>query len=143
MDKYKDKFDAICEEYGVEITKIHPVNSDMVEINVAYLDRKPMDVESISRIAKALSEAIDYEIGLDVSSSGVERVLDVSEYGTILNEYVQVKFVKQIDGADYVEGILKEVNDETVTIEYRVLHATKTIIIPLDNIKELSLAVKI
>lgn len=143
MSHYYDVLKAICDEQEVVITRFETINKDLIEAEVEYANYNPMDLNAIENIARIFAEQIDYEIALDLSSAGAQRLVDPQDYGIIKDKYVRVIFNEPMLDADYVEGIVKEVSEESIEIAYRVVHATKEISIPISNIKELSLTVNI
>lgn len=111
-------------------------STDMEVIDVEYVKEGPFkylkvfldkpegitveDCAQISRILnKKLDEAdlINEQYFLEVSSPGVERPFKKEEdYTKNIGNTVEARFFKPIDGKKSVKGILKEKDDESVTI---------------------------
>ena len=143
MEVYLSKIMDVATSLGLEIVEANLVSKDMLELSIARIDYSPVDLDTVSEAAAAFGEALDYSVGLDVSSAGAERVIKPDEYHTLKDQYVLVKFVNPIKNADYVEGVVMDVNEDFMVIQYRQLHASKTIEINLDNISFTRLAVKV
>lgn len=143
MDKYSALFEPIAKSLGLEIVSIRGSAHDLLEISVAYEDFRPMDLDTLEEASRLFAQAVDHEISLDVHSSGAERVIDPARYHEMKGRYVRIVFVEEVQGSDYVEGFVSSSDDEGIGLSYRVLQAEKSIMIPYQNIKTLSLAVKI
>lgn len=143
METYLAKFVPIVEPMGIEITHIKMLGNQLLEVRIAYKDFSSMDLDTVETVAQKLDEAIDFDVSLDVSSSGAEREIDPEDYARVVGRYVRIRFVNPIQGADYVEGEVLEVSETHIKVSYRVLQAAKTIEIERLNIKKLQLAVKV
>lgn len=143
MEKYLSKLTPIADTFGVNIIDAEMVGSDILELGIARKDFQPVDLELCSKVADAFGEAIDYEISLDVGSAGAERVIDVADYDDTVGQYVFISFNAPIQNADYVEGTVVEVDQNLITVSYKLKTADKKISIDKSNIKLLRLAVKV
>lgn len=143
MEKYITLFTPIAESFGVNIVDIEPIGNEILELGIARKDFEPVDLELCAKVAEALGAAIDYEISLDVGSAGAERLIDPSDYQDVVNQYVHIDFIKPIQDADYVEGSVVEVDENHVTVSYKMKTANKKIVVEIANIKTLRLAVKV
>ncbi|NLW15091.1 MAG: ribosome assembly cofactor RimP [Erysipelothrix sp.] len=143
MKSYLDIFEPIAKEMGVKIVHSKKVANDILEINIAYTDKvDSVDLETCAKVANAFAEATDFEIGLDVSSEGAERVIPANLFETVIGKHVYVKFKNPTEGMNDVEGELSEVKDSSICVKYRFKHTHKTIEIERENINLLRLAVK-
>lgn len=103
--------------------------------------------EKVSGEISAILDQLDSDEGnytLDVCSFGAERVLE--SHQEIINEvgnHVHVDLANPLKGLTEVEGTLKEVNDQSITVEYLLKGIRKTAVIELDNIRLIRLAVKL
>lgn len=143
MDKYLEIFTPIADTFGVNIVDIDKVGNDILELGIARKDFVPVDLDLCAQVAEAFGEAINYEIGLDVGSAGAERIIEPENYIDLENQYVFIQFMNPFQGADYVEGTVKTVDEENVTVTYRQKTALKEVAIERKNIKMLRLAVKV
>ncbi len=144
MESYIKVFTPLVDALDIEIIQVKKISNDLLEIIIAYKDRtEAIDLETSAKVAQVLAEAIDYEIGLDVSSQGAERMIQPQDYESVLNQYVFVKFKDPKQGMDQVSGELSAVHDTSITIKYRFKHTYKTVDVERENIELLRTAVKI
>lgn len=89
-----------------------------------YIDsQKGIDLDDCEKVSNAITEILDKEdyikeqYFLEVSSPGVERVLRKEKHlkDNIENE-VQIKLFKPLDGQKQYKGILKDFNNDYITI---------------------------
>lgn len=89
-----------------------------------YIDsEKGIDLDDCEKVSNLINELLDKEdyikeqYFLEVSSPGVERVLRKDKHlkDNIENE-IQIKLFKPIDGQKQYKGILKDFNDDYITI---------------------------
>ena len=100
--------------------------------------------EDISAILDLHEDAIDGEYYLEVCSAGAERELtNDQQIEASIEKYVYVSFKKNINDMEDVTGYLKEVNAESLTVEYMNKTVRKRLSVTKDNIKKIRLAVKI
>ncbi len=144
MKSYLEIFAPYLDEMELEITQSNQIGSDLIELMIAHKNSsESVDLDTCAKVAQTLAEAIDYEIGLDVSSQGAEREIDKEHYDSMVGEHVYIKFVNPKAGFDEIEGDVLEVNDDFVEVKYRFKHTHKTIEVERKNIALLRLAVRI
>ena len=89
-----------------------------------YIDsKKGIDLDDCEKVSNAITEILDKEdyikeqYFLEVSSPGVERVLRKEKHlQDNLGAEVQIKLFKPLDGQKQYKGILKDFNNEYITI---------------------------
>ena len=89
-----------------------------------YIDsEKGIDLDDCEKVSNAITEVLDKEdyikeqYFLEVSSPGVERVLRKEKHlKENLENEIQIKLFKPLDGQKQYKGILKEFNDDYITI---------------------------
>ena len=89
-----------------------------------YIDsEKGIDLDDCEKVSNAINELIDKEdyikeqYFLEVSSSGVERVLRKDKHlKANIGKEVSVKLFKQINGKKQYKGILKDYDENFITI---------------------------
>lgn len=108
-----------------------------------------IDIEECGDVSLELSELLDEKdfikgaYTLEVSSPGVERPLrSINEVKEHINHYIHVSLYVHIDGEKEYEGLLIDVKEDLLTIEYQVLSRKKEIKIPYDKIAKARLAVE-
>ena len=151
LDQIKTIVEPILLENGLRLyslnwTKFQHMKA--LEISVIS-DEGVLDIDHIAQISEPISEALDaselisFEYLLDIGSAGAERELALDELDGSLGKYVYVKFKNPIQGADGVYGDLIEVDQSSMTIEYRVKQAKKSIQLVKENVAKIRLAVKV
>ena len=143
MEKYVEKFVAIADGMDLEIVDVTFASNDQMNIRLARKNFLSVDLDTCEKAHRAFGEAIDYEIALDVSSAGAERVIDPSQYDDLKGQYVLIKFKNPFSGADYVEGTIVAIDDNEITVSYQLMHRMKEVAIERENIAMLRLAVKV
>lgn len=144
MESYLKVFKPLLDDMGIEIVSVNQVGNELLEVIISYKNKSEhIDLETSSKVAHTLAEAIDYEIGLDVSSEGAERLVAADQYESVLGSYVFVKFKNPKQGMDQVTGDLESIHDTHITIKYRFKHTHKTVDVERENIELLRTAVKI
>ena len=149
LNKIKDLLEKRIVELGYEPISI----SKRMEKGETYLsiviDRvEPIDMNTIVDVSNSLSSYLD-EIDnsddkyfLDISSLGAEKPLKIENLKNYVNRYVNVHIVNPIEGINIFEGDLVEVNEDSITLSYRIKTRVKTVNILLNNIYKIRLAIK-
>ena len=118
-----------------------------------YVDRRPggIDIEEIADLSEIVSEKLD-ELDpdpfpdpyvLELSSPGLERpIKNDSDWEHAVGSYIHVGLYQKIDGNKVYEGLLKELNDETLTLEIKVKTRTKEVKIPRDAVANARFAIE-
>ena len=108
----------------------------------------PIDMEAIVDISRELNTYLD-EINpfedsytLDVSSLGAEKPLKIERLSDYVNSYVHVHLINPIQGENILEGTLVSLDDNQITLEYKVKTRIKTVDIQKANISKIRLAIK-
>ncbi len=87
-------------------------------------------------------DLIQSEYILDVSSFGAEKKIDLDRLDKYVDKYVNLHLTNPINGENYLEGTLKEVNDKEVTLTYKVKTRVIEVKIMRANIDKARLAIK-
>ncbi len=137
------------ESLGYELVSLSNRYEQGEKILSIVVDRvEPIDMEAIVEISHSLNEYLDElnpfedSYTLDVSSLGAEKPLKIEQLEKYLNSYVHVHLVNPIQGENIYEGTLVSLNEETITLSYRVKTRTKTVDIAKANISKIRLAIK-
>ena len=109
---------------------------------------QPIDMEAIVDISHVLNDYLD-EINpfedsytLDVSSLGAEKPLKIERLNDYVNSYVHVHLINPIKGENIYEGTLVGLDDNQITLEYRVKTRINKVDIEKANISKIRLAIK-
>lgn len=143
MKDYLSLLEPIAQTMDLRIVALRLVSGDLLEISIEKQNGQSADLEMCTDAAAAFSEALEYEVGLDVSSTGAERIIEPHDYRNVSGSYVFIKLKEPVKGLDHIEGTLKMVNADTLEIEFRVKQAKRTLVIDLSTISLMRYAVKI
>lgn len=115
----------------IVIDRVEPINMD--------------DIVNVSNVLNALLDELDpFEEPylLDVSSLGAEKPLKVEKLKDYIGSYIHLHMINPVDGLNIVEGTLENVDDEKLTISYKVKTRVKQLSTLLNNIYQIRLAIK-
>ena len=109
---------------------------------------EPIDMNEIVSISEKLSKYLD-EIDtsetpylLDISSLGAEKPLKIEALKNYVGRYVNVHVHNAINGENIFEGDLIEVNEDSITVSYKIKTRVLKVVILLSNIYKIRLAIK-
>lgn len=124
-------------------------NTHILQVAIMHEDGT-MDIDTCSDVSEKISALLDEkdiitsEYFLEVCSPGAERALrNDEEIAKAINEFVYVKLTNPKAGLDEVRGTLKEVNEDSIHIDYLLKGVKKHTEIQKDNISLITLAVKV
>ena len=137
------------QEIGYELIELKTRKEKGDLILSIVVDRvEPIDMDAIVEVSGILSNYLD-EIDssnesylLDVSSLGAEKPLNVGELDKYVSRYVNVHVTNPIEGENIFEGELSEVNEDSITITYKIKTRVKKVVILQSNIYKIRLAIK-
>lgn len=141
-----DKVNAIAlpiaDELNYELYHVEYVKEDGEFYLRIYIDKPERilitDCEALSRRVSDMLDKEDFisdSYFLEVSSPGLNRGLFKEEhYRRFIGSEVSINLNKALDDKKIIEGILKEVNEESIIVE-----SENDIIIPKESIKSANL----
>ena len=149
LNYLKPLLKAKAEELGYELVELTSRKEKGDLILSIVVDRvEPIDMNAISEFSEAMSSYLD-EIDqsderyfLDISSLGAEKPLKIEELGKYVGRYVNVHVNNAIEGNNIFEGTMEEVNEDSITISYRIKTRVKKVVILQSNIYKIRLAIK-
>ncbi|GAA0085386.1 ribosome maturation factor RimP [Clostridium sp. CTA-7] len=133
----------VAEELDYEIYHIEYVKENGEYYLRIYIDKDGggitlSDCEALSRRVSDImdeKDPIPVAYFLEVSSPGLNRGLFTDDhFKRQIGKEVMLRFTKSLNGIKNIKGILKEVNDESVTVE-----SDELVTIPKDKIKSANL----
>ncbi len=133
----------VAEELDYEIYHIEYVKENGEYYLRIYIDKDGggitlSDCEALSRRVSDImdeKDPIPVAYFLEVSSPGLNRGLFTDDhFKRQIGKEVMIRFTKSLNGRKNIKGILKEVNDESVTVE-----SDELVTIPKDKIKSANL----
>ncbi|WP_075980891.1 ribosome maturation factor RimP [Bacillus massilinigeriensis] len=139
----------ILNELNLELVNIEYVKEGKDWFLRVFIDKETgIDIEECGIVSEKLSEKLDemdpipYNYFLEVSSPGAERPLKKEkDFEKAIGKNILIKLYEPLDGEKTFEGILKEFNGETVTIEMKIKTRKKLIEIPFEKIAKARLAI--
>lgn len=136
-------------EIGYELISLSTKYTKGEHIVEVVVDRvEPIDMDAIVEVSRTLNEyfdeinPFDHPYNLDISSLGAEKPLKVEKLNDYVNSYVHVHLTNPINGENIYEGDLVAVNEETISVSYRIKTRTKVVDITKSNISKIRLAIK-
>ena len=137
------------QEIGYELVSLSMRFEQGEKILAIVVDRvEPIDMSAIVEVSHSLNEYLDElnpfedSYTLDISSLGAEKPLKIEQLDKYVNSYVHVHLTNPINGENIYEGTLVGLNEEIITLSYRVKTRTKTVDIQKANISKIRLAIK-
>ena len=139
--------------------KLGELGYDLYSLNITYekgnkilsivVDRvEPIDMEAIVELSRSLNafldeiDPFDTPYTLDISSLGAEKPLNKDNLVPYINRFVHVHLTNPINGENIYEGDLVSLDENQITLSYRVKTRTKTVDITKENISKIRLAIK-
>ena len=147
--KIKDLLEKKITELGFDTVSINRrVEKGEVFLSIVVDRVNPIDMDTIVKLSQDLSSYLDEidnsedKYTLDISSLGAEKPLKINSLKDYVNRYVNVHVNNAIEGNNIFEGDLIEVNEDSITLSYRIKTRVKTVVILLSNIYKIRLAIK-
>lgn len=147
IDLLKNKIKSLS--YELVDAKFQRENGD----NYLHLvvDRiESINMNDIVELTNAINDYIDNELDIsslpsfimDISSLGAEKPIKIDKINNYINKYIHVHLINPILGENIFEGDLIEVNDNQITIEFKIKTRKKVLVIEKSNISKIRLAIK-
>ncbi len=147
--RHKEALEKKINELGYDLISINrKIEKGDVIISIVVDRVDPIDMDSIVSLSNELSSYIDSidesneKYFLDISSLGAEKPLKIESLKDYVSRYVNVHIVNPIEGENIFEGDLVEVNEDSITLSYRIKTRVKQVVILLSNIYKIRLAIK-
>ena len=149
LNALKPQLEKRINELGYDLVSLtsKKEKGDLV-VSIVVDKVNPIDMNEIVSLSEKLSSYLD-EIDssdtpylLDISSLGAEKPLKVNSLKDYAGRYVNVHVNNAINGENIFEGEMIEVNDDSITVEYRIKTRVHKVVILLGNIYKIRLAIK-
>ena len=109
-----------------------------------------INMNDIVELTNAINDYIDNELDIsslpsfimDISSLGAEKPIKIDDINNYINKYIHVHLINPILGENIFEGDLIEVNDNQITIEFKIKTRKKVLVIEKSNISKIRLDIK-
>ena len=149
LNYLKPLLEKKSQELGYELVELSSRKEKGDLILSLVVDRvEPIDMNAISEFSNAMSSYLD-EIDtsderyfLDISSLGAEKPLKVGKLDKYVGRFVNVHVTNAVEGNNIFEGTMEEVNEDSITISYRIKTRVKKVVILQSNIYKIRLAIK-
>lgn len=144
LEKLTDLINPIVNELCYELYHIEFVKENNENYLRIYIDKEDdkISLNDCEAVSRRVSDMLDAEdpikdpYYLEVSSPGIYRTLFTDEhYNKVLGSEIAIKTTSAINSSKNFKGILKEINDDEVTIECN----GENISIPKQKIKHANL----
>ncbi|MFB4162704.1 ribosome maturation factor RimP [Alteribacillus sp. JSM 102045] len=140
----------ILEEMNLELVDVEYKKEGKNWFLRVFIDgENGVDIEDCGKVSEQLSEKLDEEdpiqgmYYLEVSSPGAERPLKhEKDIVRSIGKHVYVTTYEAIDGEKAFEGLLKDFDGETLTIEGKVKQKTITYAVPYNKVAKARLAIQ-
>lgn len=109
---------------------------------------EPISLDDIIKVTDAVSPILDENDPisdnyiLDVTSLGAEKPIKIEQLDKYVDKYVNIHVTQPINGENYLEGNIQSVNEEQVTLTYRIKTRLVSVNIPRKDIDKARLAIK-
>ncbi|MFD1066261.1 ribosome maturation factor RimP [Oceanobacillus locisalsi] len=149
IDIATELVNPILEEKNLELVDMEYVKEGKNWFLRVYIDKEGgIDIVECGEVSEQLSEKLDEAdpikepYFLEVSSPGVEKPLKTLEdLKENIGQNVFVKLYEKIDDEKTFEGTLQNVENNTLSIEYKEKTRKKTVEIPYEKVAKARLAV--
>ena len=149
LNKVRILLEPIINEMGYEIYSLSVKRELGNTILDLVVDRvEPIDMDAITEVTNKVNEVLDEtdpieeEYMLSISSLGAEKPLKVEELHKYVNSYINLHLKNPINGENIYEGEIVNVNEDNLTLSYKIKTRTKSIEVRFDNIYKVRLAIK-
>ena len=109
---------------------------------------EPLSLDDIIAVNDTISPLLDEAdliegaYMLDVSSYGAEKKIDAASLEKYVGKYINIHLTNPYKGENYLEGDLKEVSKDTITLSFRIKTCVVDAIINRKDIDKARLAIK-
>ncbi|MEO8338619.1 MAG: ribosome maturation factor RimP [Nitrospirota bacterium] len=149
VDRISEVVAPILWALGLELVDVMCVGQGERSVVRVYIDKPGgVTVDDCGRAHIAIGPALDvadpfpHAYMLEVSSPGLDRAFKLNQdYRRALGKQVNVKLRQPIDGQWRVVGVLKEVNEQGVTVVVNGPRSERILILEFDSIAEARRAV--
>ena len=149
LELIKKEISELLNKEGYELTEFEFLkmgNDNVLRIEIDKETSIGMDdivnvSEKISNLLDVIDKSTDAYM-LDISSSGIEKKIEINNLKNMINEYVSLELIEPIKDAMEITGTIIEANDEEIKVSYFLKGAPKKSIINLKNISVARKAIK-
>ncbi|EGV00513.1 hypothetical protein MCSF7_03143 [Mycoplasmopsis columbina SF7] len=118
-------------------------------ITFLFVTSNYSDMNQVEELAKKISDFLNlnYENkmnfdSLSVQSKGVKLVYEIDELGELINEFIEVNLIKNLNKQEKFIGKLLEVNEDSILVEWNAKGQFRKQVIEKTNIKKVEKHIK-
>lgn len=148
-DKIIQVISPLIEEKGYRLCEVsYKLESGNNVLHIVVDKDEVISISDIVSLNEVISPALDNidfldeKYYLDVSSLGIEKPIDVEKLENYEGQYVNLHVTTPIDGENYLEGELVEVEEEKIGLKIQIKSKFKTVSIKRRLIDKGRLAIK-
>ncbi|KRK71414.1 ribosome maturation factor rimP [Latilactobacillus sakei subsp. sakei DSM 20017 = JCM 1157] len=152
METVHDLLVPILDQHHFELVDVEFVKEGSSWYLRVFIDKpNGIDLEDCALVNDALSEKLDsidpdpipQAYFLDVSSPGAERPLKKeADFQNALGEYIHISLYQAVDGEKIYQGILKALDQETLTLAIKIKTRQKEVTFNRKEIAKARLAIE-
>lgn len=152
VETVHDLLVPILDQHHFELVDVEFVKEGSSWYLRVFIDKpNGIDLEDCALVNDALSEKLDsidpdpipQAYFLDVSSPGAERPLKKeADFQNALGEYIHISLYQAVDGEKIYQGILKALNQETLTLAIKIKTRQKEVTFNRKEIAKARLAIE-
>lgn len=152
METVHDLLVPILDQHHFELVDVEFVKEGSSWYLRVFIDKpNGIDLEDCALVNDALSEKLDsidpdpipQAYFLDVSSPGAERPLKKeTDFQNALGEYIHISLYQAVDGEKIYQGILKALDQETLTLAIKIKTRQKEVTFNRKEIAKARLAIE-
>jgi ribosome maturation factor RimP len=149
LNLIKNILEPVINDHGYELYSLTTRKEGKDLILDVVVDRvKEIDMDAIVEITNVINEVLDEkdpiqeEYMLSVSSLGAEKPLKIEDLHLYVNSYINIHLKNPINGENIYEGTITKIENDVLTLSYRVKTRTKEIEVSFENIYKVRLAIK-
>jgi ribosome maturation factor RimP len=144
VDRISEVVSPILWALGLELVDVVCVGQGVRSIVRVYIDKPDgVTVEDCGRAHLAIGPALDvadpfsHAYTLEVSSPGLDRVFKrIQDYRRAVGKEVSLKLRQPIDGQWRMIGVLKDVNEQGITVMVKDPRSERTVVLGFDMVAE-------
>ncbi len=145
----RNLLDAKIKNLGYDVVSVTFAKEGKDLILRLVIDRDgDISLDEVVQVSDLVSEILDVEdliesnYLLDVTTLGAEKPIEINKLSKYIDKYVNVHLSTPLEGENYIEGFLKDSNEETTTIEIQIKARKKLVNINTEHIDRARLAIK-
>lgn len=152
MDEIKKVRDILSDSLlkaGYELMDVTLVNEkDGLTLHIIVDRDAPISLDDIVKVSDLINPLLDAAdpiaspYTLDVSSLGAEKPIRLERLPHYVSSYVNLHLLRPFEGKNSLEGNLRAVDDETLTLEIVEKTRKKAIVLPRKDVDKARLAIK-